>query len=89
MSGMHGSLQDTVEILWKLGCGPLKSYRRGGCLRVDWLSSTHDVFPNDQKNAHTCVLVLPVEMAVNSLAVSWRIRGDPIPGYEDFEASKE
>ena len=41
------------------------------------------------KNAHTCVLVLPVEMAVNSLAFSWRIRGDPIPGYEDLEASKE
>ena len=88
MSGMHGSLQDTVEILWKLGCGPLKSYRRGdacawtGCLQLMMRSKR-------PKNAHTCVLVLPVEMAVNSLAFLWRIHGDPIPGYEDLEASKE
>lgn len=69
MSGMHGSLQDTVEILWKLGCGPLKSYRRGdacawtGCLQLMMRSKR-------PKNSHTCVLVLPVEMAVNSLAFS-------------------
>nr|CAN64466.1 hypothetical protein VITISV_028574 [Vitis vinifera] len=60
---------DTVEILWKLGCGPLKSYRRGdacawtGCLQLMMRSKR-------PKNAHTCVLVLLVEMAVNSLAFS-------------------
>ena len=40
ISGVHGSLEDTMEILWKLGCGPLKSCNRGnacawtGCLQL-------------------------------------------------------
>ena len=39
ISGVHGSLEDTMEILWKLGCGPLKSCCYGdacawsGCLQ--------------------------------------------------------
>ena len=69
ISGMHGSFQDTMEILWKLGCGPLKSCSRGdacawtGCLQLIVRSK----WP---KNAYTCVLLLPVEMTADYLAFS-------------------
>ncbi|KAL6334250.1 hypothetical protein AAG906_013212 [Vitis piasezkii] len=46
--------------LMEIGMWTPQKLQAWGCLRVDWLSSTHDA-----------------------------IRGDPIPGYEDLEASKE
>ncbi|KAL6348697.1 hypothetical protein AAG906_019431 [Vitis piasezkii] len=83
------TLHDTVEILWKLGCEPLKSYRRGGCLRVDWLSSTHDAFQTTKKMPTHAYWFFLSRWRLIPLLFPWRIRGDPIPGYEDLEASKE
>ena len=41
-----------------------------GSLCVDWMSSTHSVFQVTKKKAYTCILLLPVEMTVDSLAFS-------------------
>ena len=70
ISGVHGSLEDIMEILWKLGCGPLKSCNRGnacawtGCLQLIVRSKWQ------KKKAYTCLLLLPVEMTADSLAFS-------------------
>ena len=64
------ALEDIMEILWKLGCGPLKSCNRGnacawtGCLQLIVRSKWQ------KKKAYTCLLLLPVEMTADSLAFS-------------------
>ena len=45
ISGVHGSLKDTIEVFMEIGIWTPQKLQSWGCLCLDWLSLTHSAVP--------------------------------------------